>query len=164
MWVNLFQMRSLVGVGAAGPVRVAIAALALATAVIASPAARQFTSFSHDARNILEGSWQSCREADGQYSERVYDHVVNGVGQFEVHMGPGTEFAMFPGVQPEHRDHASPDNLLQPYRVATGTGRGKQRWEIPSLKLAFTATLAGGSRTDCESWFVLLEPLGKPSH
>ena len=40
--------------------------------------------------NILEGNWQSCREADGRYSERVYDHVVNGVGQFEVHMGPRT--------------------------------------------------------------------------
>ena len=79
-------------------------------------------------------------------------------------MGPGNEFAMFLGVRPEHREHTSPDNLLQPYRVATGLGRAKQRWEIPSLKLAFTATLAGGSRTDCESWFVLLEPLGKPSH
>jgi hypothetical protein len=40
-------------------------------------------------------------------------------------------------------------------------GRAKQRWDIPSLNLAFTVTLAGGSRTDCESWFVLLEPLGK---
>ena len=131
--------------------------------VAAGAAAMQFASFSHDSRNILEGSWQSCREADGRYSERVYDHVVNGVGQFEVHMGPGSEFAVFKGVQADHRDHASDENLLRPYRVAPGN-RAKQRWEIPSLNLVFTATLAGGSRTDCDSWFVLLEPLKKPSH
>ena len=136
-----------------------------ATAFLAAAdsGASQFTSFSHDSRNILEGHWQSCREADGRYAERVYDHVVNGVGQFEVHMGPGSEFAVFKGVQADHRDHASDENLLRPYRVAPGN-RAKQRWEIPSLNLVFTATLAGGSRTDCDSWFVLLEPLKKPSH
>src|SRR5215213_1253157 len=59
------------------------------------PAAAQFTPYSHDPANILEGNWQSCRERDGQYTERVYDHLVNGVGQFEVHMGPRREFAIF---------------------------------------------------------------------
>ena len=132
--------------------------------LVAVPAAPQFTSYSRDSRNILEGSWQSCREDDGRYAERVYDHVVNGVGQFELHMGPGYEFAIFTGVQDEHRDHASADNLLSPHQVAMDGGRAKQRWEIPALSLAFTATLAGGSRSDCESWFVLLEPLRKPSH
>ena len=120
--------------------------------------------FSHDPRNILEGNWQSCRERDGQYTERVYDHVVNGVGKFEVHMGPRREFAIFKGVQDAHRDHDSPDNLLKPFRVVLEAGRAKQRWEIPSLNLAFTVTLAGGSRTDCESWYILLEPLEKTSH
>ena len=130
----------------------------------ASPASPQFTSFSHDPRNILEGSWQSCRESDGRYTERVYDHVVNGVPQFEVHMGPRAEFAIFKGVQEQHRDHASSDNLLSPHQVATEGGRGKQRWEIPALDLVFTAALAGGSRSDCDSWFILLEPLKKPTH
>ena len=130
----------------------------------ATPASPQFTSFSHDSRNVLEGSWQSCRDADGRYAERVYDHVVNGVGQFEVHLGPNNEFAMFTGVQDAHRDHASPVNLLRPYQVVMEGGRAKQRWEIPSLRLAFTAALAGGSRADCESWFILLEPFPKPSH
>jgi hypothetical protein len=138
--------------------------LASAFALIARPAAPQFTSFSHDSRNILEGHWQSCREPDGRYAERVYDHVVNGVGQFEVHMGPRREFAIFKGVQDEHRDHQSPENLLKPYNVLLQAGRAKQRWDIPSLNLAFTVTLAGGSRTDCESWFVVLEPLEKTSH
>ncbi len=141
-----------------------IALFASAIVLLAVPAAPQFTSFSHDPRYILEGNWQSCREDDGKYSERVYDHVINGVGRFEVHMGPRNEFAMFTGVQEEHRDHALAQNLLSPYRVESTTGRAKQRWEIPTLNLAFTATLAGGSRSDCESWFVLLEPLQRPSH
>src|ERR1700742_2544535 len=86
--------------------------------VNAPPAGAQlFRSFSGDPKNILEGNWQSCREADGRYSERVYDHVVNGVGLFEVHLGPEHEFAIFTGVQDAHRDHASPDNLLKPYIV-----------------------------------------------
>ena len=134
-----------------------------AVVAVARPAAPQYTAFSRDSRNILEGSWQSCREADGRYAERVYDHIVNGQGRFEVHMGPRNEFAMFLEVRDEHRDHASVGNLLKPYRVEMEGGRAKQRWEMPSLNLAFTATLAGGSRSDCESWFVVLEPLRKPS-
>src|SRR5471030_802001 len=129
------------------------------------PAAAQlFRPFSNDTRNPLEGNWQSCRERDGTYAERVYDHVVNGVPQFEVHMGPRREFAIFRGVQDEHRDHDSPENLLKPFRVAFENGRAKQRWDIPSLNLAFTVTMAGGSRTDCESWYILLEPIDKTSH
>ena len=96
---------------------VAVALVWIGSAIVltASPAFSQFTSFSHDPRNILEGNWQSCREADGRYSERVYDHVVNGVPRFEVHMGPRREFAIFEGVQDEHRAHESPANLLRPY-------------------------------------------------
>jgi hypothetical protein len=133
--------------------------------LLGQPAAAQlFRPFSADTSKMLEGNWQSCRESDGSYAERVYDHVVNGVGQFEVHMGPRREFAIFKGVQDEHRDHESAENLLKPFRVPMDAGRAKQRWEIPSLNLVFTATLAGGSRTDCESWFIILEPLEKTSH
>jgi hypothetical protein len=142
-----------------------IGVCAAAILVTGRPAAAQlFRPFSSDSRNILEGNWQSCRDRDGSYAERVYDHLVNGVPLFEVHMGPRREFAIFKGVQDVHRDHESPDNLLKPFRVAMDAGRAKQRWEIPSLNLAFTVTLAGGSRTDCESWFILLEPLEKTSH
>ena len=144
--------------------RLPTAIFVLALVLTARPAPPQFTSFSHDSRNILEGNWQSCRQSDGRYSERVYDHVVNGVGRFEVHMGPQNEFAIFTGVQAEHRDHQSTDNLLKPFRVAMTGGRAKERWEIPALNLAFTATLAGGSRTDCDSWFVLLQPFEKTTH
>jgi len=137
---------------------------AAATFSVVQPAAsQQFTPHTQDPRNILEGNWQSCRERDGQYAERVYDHLVNGVGQFEVHMGPRREFAIFKGVQDAHRDHESPDNLLKPFRVLLEGGRASHRWEIPALNLSFTVTLAGGSRTDCESWYILLQPLEKTS-
>lgn len=137
---------------------------ALACLLAAGASAAQFVSLSGNPRNILEGNWQSCQElSTGQYAERVYDHVVNGVGQFEVHLGPRREFAIFKGVQDEHRGHDSAGNLLAPFRVAMEGSRAKQRWEIPSLKLVFSVTLGGGSRTDCESWYILLEPLEKTS-
>jgi hypothetical protein len=130
----------------------------------AQPAAPQFVRVSTTPRNVLEGNWQSCQESPGgPYSERVYDHIVNGVPQFEVHLGPKREFAIFPGVQDEHREHISDGNLLQPYRVPLQGTRARHRWEIPSLRLAFTVTMGGGARTDCESWYILLEPLDKPS-
>lgn len=142
------------------------ATVSLLTATLwapAAPAAAQFVRISTNPRNILEGNWQSCQETGGQYSERVWDHVVNGVPQLEVHLGPKREFAIFEGVQDEHREHTSPANLLKPYRVPLQGMRARHRWEIPNLKLAFTVTLGGGARTDCESWYILLEPLDKPS-
>jgi hypothetical protein len=136
--------------------------LALVIGVLAGASvSAQFTSYPRNSHAILEGNWQSCREADGRYSERVYDHVVNGVPRFEVHMGPRREFAIFDGVQDEHRAHDSPANLLRPYRLDVEGNLAKHEWKIPSLDLVFTATLSGGSRGDCESWYVLLEPAAK---
>lgn len=138
--------------------------LTLVAVCLPSAASAQFQRISTNPKNILEGNWQSCQEAGGQYTERVYDHVVNGVPQFEVHLGPKREFGLFEGVQDDHREHASDANLLKPYRVPLQGMRARHRWEVPSLKLAFTVTLGGGARTDCESWYILLEPLDKPSH
>jgi hypothetical protein len=114
----------------------------------------QFTSFSDRSRAMLEGNWQSCLEADGWYSERVYDNVAPGLGRFELHLGPYHEFALFRGVQDEHRDHRSADNLLRPYTVAVIANRASQKWDVAGLHLE--VTLAGGSRADCESWFLTL--------
>jgi hypothetical protein len=125
---------------------------------------QDFVSYSSNPHNILEGNWQSCQDERGRYAERVYDHVVNGVAQFEVHLGPRREFAIFEGVQDDHRDHDSPHNLLKPFIVTMQGSRAQRKWEIPSLKLQFTVTLGGGSRMDCESWYILLEPLEKTSH
>lgn len=146
--------------------RAAFIAGAVAAMLLAQPVTTraQFTSYRRDPRTILEGHWQSCPEDDGSYAERVYDHVVNGVGQFEVHLGPHNEFAIFKGVQDEHRSHASPENLLLPYRVPMVDGRASQRWIVPSLGLRFSVTLAGGSFADCDSWYIVLEPTDKPSH
>lgn len=144
--------------------RSAIAGLAVVCLLVAVPAPAQFVRISTDPKHILEGNWQSCQEGlGGAYSERVYDHVVNGVAQFEVHLGPKREFGIFLGVQDEHREHASDANLLKPYRVPMQGTRAQQRWEIPELKMAFSVTLGGGARTDCESWYILLEPLEKTS-
>jgi hypothetical protein len=150
--------------GSSGVVRVVLAVASVALIVVARPARAQFTSYPRNSHNILEGNWQSCRESDGRYSERIYDHVVNGVAKFEVHMGPRREFAIFEGVQDEHRAHDSPANLLRPYRLEVEGNLASHDWKIPSLNLVFTATLSGGSRGDCESWYILLAPLGKASH
>ena len=114
----------------------------------------QFTSYNDRTRAMLEGNWQSCRESDGKYAERVYDGRLPGLGPFELHMGPYHEFALFRGVQDEHRDHASSDNLLQPYTVEVAGTAAKHKWETSGLRLE--VTLAGGSREDCESWWVTL--------
>ena len=138
-----------------------VAAFALA---VPGEAPAQWISYNTNSRNILEGNWQSCQDQTGQYAERVYDHVVSGVGQFEVHLGPRREFAIFAGVQDQHREHSSSQNLLKPYQVALEGGRAVRHWDVPSLKVSLTVTLGGGSYSNCESWYVVLEPLEKTSH
>jgi hypothetical protein len=115
----------------------------------------QFSSFSDRSQQILEGNWQSCREADGQYSERVYDGKWSGMEPFELHMGPYHEFAFFRGIQADHRDHASAENLLKPSTVEVVDNRAAHTWDVGGLHLE--VALAGGSREDCESWFVSLK-------
>lgn len=115
----------------------------------------QFTSFSDRSHAMLEGNWQSCREADGSYSERVYDGKWPGIGPFELHMGPYHEFALFRGIQDDHRDHQAADNLLKPFTVEMIANRARQRWDAAGLHIE--VALAGGARDDCESWFVSLK-------
>jgi hypothetical protein len=114
----------------------------------------QFTSSNDRRLAMLEGNWQSCRESDGQYAERIYDGQLPGVGPFELHMGPYHEFALFRGVQDDHRDHSSAQNLLKPYTVDVIANVGRQKWDTAGLHLE--VALAGGSREDCESWWVQL--------
>ncbi len=76
-------------------------------------------------------------------------------------MGPYHEFALFHGIQENHRDHASAANLLKPATVAVLDNRGAHTWDIVGLHLE--VTLAGGSREECESWFVSLKRSKSPS-
>lgn len=122
----------------------------------------QFTSHNDRSRAMLEGNWQSCREGDGQYSERVYDGKWAGVAPFELHMGPYHEFALFRGIQDAHRDHDSADNLLRPHTVELVGNQARHTWDIAGLHLEIR--LAGGSRDECESWYVTLTPVGSSSH
>lgn len=144
-----------------------VAGVVVAAALLLAPsraAAQEWISYNSDPKNILEGNWQSCQQPDGQYGEKIYDHYVNSVPQFEVHLGPRREFAIFKGVQEEHREHHEPENLLKPYRVMMEGSRARQHWDIPSLNLSFTVSLGGGSTMDCESWYIVLSPLEKGSN
>ena len=115
----------------------------------------QFTSLTDRSRSILEGNWQSCRESEhDDYAERIYDGQAPGIGRFELHLGPYHDFALFRGMQEDHRDHDSPDNLLKPHVVAVVNGQGSQKWIAAGL--SFEVTLAGGSRDTCESWWITL--------
>ena len=94
---------------------------------------------------------------------RTWKSVRFRAEQVGADVGPRREFAIFKGVQDEHRPHNSPENLLKPYQVAMQGTRARQRWEIPSLNIAFSVALGGGSRSDCESWYILLVPIEKTS-
>ena len=117
---------------------------------IAIALAAQFTPFRSDDHYLLEGNWQSCRGDNGQYDEKIYDQPALGI---EVHLGPADEFAVFKGIQDEHRDHRSEDNLLFPaYRVRSG----RQKWDLDTV--IFEVARAGGSRGQCRSYWITLAP------
>jgi hypothetical protein len=124
--------------------------------------AQLFRPFSDRTRAMLEGNWQSCREADGQYAERVYDGKWPGVEPFELHMGPYHEFALFRGIQEAHRDHNSAANLLTPHNLEIVGNNARHTWDVAGLHLE--VILAGGSREECESWFVTLKRTNSSSH
>ena len=115
----------------------------------------QFRSFTDRTQALLEGNWQSCRESDGQYSERVYDGRWAGLDPFELHMGPYHEFALYRGIQDGHRAHDSAENLLRPYNIEMKANAARQSWDVNGMHLE--VVLAGGSREDCESWYVTIK-------
>ncbi|MGH9141563.1 MAG: hypothetical protein ACRD2I_10545, partial [Vicinamibacterales bacterium] len=83
-----------------------LVALSLGIAPVAQ--AQLFRPFTDHRTALLEGNWQSCRDDDGSYAERVYDGRWAGLAPFELHMGPYHDFALYRGIQDAHRDHQSP--------------------------------------------------------
>ena len=128
---------------------------------LAAPGFAQFVSTGDRSRALLEGNWQSCREHDGKFSERVYDNNLPGIGPFELHLGPYHEFALFRGVQDTHRDHSSTENLLKPFTVEVASNRARQSWETAGLRLE--VSLGGGARDECESWFITFTRSAQPT-
>jgi hypothetical protein len=142
--------------------RIALFTIAASLGAATLSYAQLFRPFTDRTQALLEGNWQSCREADGQYAERVYDGRWPGMEAFELHMGPYHEFALFRGVQDEHRDHNSTQNLLRPFTVELTANNAKHIWDVNGLHLE--VVLAGGSREDCESWWVTLKRSSTSSH
>lgn len=134
-----------------------IAGIAVAGCLGLAPIAQAqlFRPFSDHKTALLEGNWQSCREADGTYAERVYDGKWAGLAPFELHMGPYHEFALYRGVQDDHRDHQSADNLLKPHIVEIRANAARHSWDVDGLHLE--VALSGGSREECESWYLTLK-------
>jgi hypothetical protein len=129
---------------------------------VASLGDAQFTPFNDRSRAILEGNWQSCREPDGYYAERVYDGKWPGLAPFELHLGPYHDFALFRGIQEGHRDHNASENLLIPHTVELRANRAAHSWNVAGLHLE--VALSGGSREECESWYVRMAPIPTSSH
>jgi hypothetical protein len=104
---------------------------------------------------FLEGNWQSCREEQG-YGERIYERRHNGKFLWELHMGPMHDFALYHVPQPDEHDHTDDLNWL---KEPTRTTNTRRVWDVPTLHLRVTAIEAGGSRVECESYFVVVEKL-----
>lgn len=109
---------------------------------------------------ILEGTWQSCPDnEDGSYGERIFARRWKNKLQYEIHMGPRDEFAVFAFDTPEGDvPHGDPQNLLTPaYHfddVQSVTGRN---WHVASLGLHLNVTKAGGSYENCYTYFVVAD-------
>ena len=96
-------------------------------------------------------SWQSC-----DHEERVLEHRVLGKLHWELHLGPDDEFALYDHqVDGEEHSHATVDNLLGPdYHVSGDNYRARREWLIPQLHLKLNITAAGGSRDECQSFWL----------
>jgi hypothetical protein len=151
-----------------GVLLASIMVLASASRVIV---AQTFRPSGDDGKKaILDGNWHSCTELDGNgnvvfedgkrvYAEREFPIRWPGLKPFEIHMGPQREFSVFEGITPKddpHRDHDSSVNLLWPFKSQMNGVRSSHDWVIPKLGVRVKAVMAGGSRTDCESWYVTI--------
>lgn len=102
---------------------------------------------------LHQGSWQSC---DGE--ERVLEHRTLGVFHFEIHMGPRREFALYDHIVDGEHSHKEEGNMILPiYEV----GWERMVWKVPQLGVKLTVAPAGGSREECESFYVKIEKMDR---
>lgn len=102
---------------------------------------------------LHQGSWQSC-----DHEERVLEHRVNGQLLWEMHLGPDDEFALYrTSVDGEH-DHASSENLLgSAFHYEAMQSRSGRTWTVLALRLWINVVRAGGSRDECQAYWVRIE-------
>lgn len=103
----------------------------------------------------LSGNWQSCRDAEG-YGERIFPFTVKGEYR-EFHLGPFHDFALYTTEQPDDHDHQDDGNWLR--RVPTLNTLTTREWHLPELNIGVRVTEAGGSREECESYYVVVKRL-----
>lgn len=121
---------------------------------------------------VLDGYYQSCfthytyqgLPDEWGFSEFIYDHYEKFKPRLEFHIGPFVpkvgqdttegvmEFAVFLGIQDDHRRHDSSANLLRPYQVAVVHDQGKMNWLINGYQI--NVVRAGGSRDDCSGFYI----------
>lgn len=115
-----------------------------------------------DPNVVLDGNWQSCRQDDGEYGERIYERIEHGEFVYEFHMGPYHDFGLYETRQPDEHQHDDPANLLAPsYRAQSLAGSstnlgGSWTVTVHGQRLKIDVVLAGGSRDDCESFVVTI--------
>lgn len=116
----------------------------------------------NDGTALYQGLWQSCRSSradDPGYGEGAHDYKVNGRLKWSFHLGPFDEFALFrAGEEPDPDNHYTTANLLaEPHALRKSGRNGSRQWNIPSLNLWISVVQAGGSRDDCQAFYVLIK-------
>ena len=128
--------------------RVAAIAMAACLGLASIAHAQLFRPFSDHRSGASRGQLAVVSRSDGNYAERVYDGKWAGLPPFELHMGPFHEFALYRGIQDEHRDHGSADNLLKPHVVEIRANAARQTgtWTGFTSKLPCPADRARTAR------------------
>jgi hypothetical protein len=103
---------------------------------------------------LHQGYLQNCMG-----EERVLEHRVNGHLLWELHTGPGPEFALYAfRVADGDHTHTDPLNLLTAPNVdSLQTYRGARQWSVASLHLWISVVRAGEAAEGCDSFYIRIE-------
>lgn len=97
------------------------------------------------------GYWVSCKG-----EERVLEHRSLGKFQWELHLGPGSDFALFDHWIEDIEDvHGGSDNLLNGAVVAD-TMAGRRTWFVAKHHLWIEVVRAGKPPPGCDSFRVTI--------